>query len=81
MANYTRDQIELEIQYSRLILKNVIIYNKNEAMVNNARAILADPKLLERFVFNRLNKKYGNKESTSEKPKSFSLSSLMFWKR
>lgn len=78
MANYTRDQIEREIQYSRLLLKNVIIHNKNEAMVKNARAILADPKLLERFVFNRLNKKYGVKP---EEPKRFTLSSLMFWKK
>ncbi|MCK9529458.1 MAG: hypothetical protein M0R77_02650 [Gammaproteobacteria bacterium] len=76
MANYTREQFEKEVQFSKLILKNVIIHNKDAKMVANARTILATPVLFERFVINRLNKKYPKVVE-----KTFSLSSLMFWKK
>lgn len=76
MANYTRDQYEKEIEFSKLLLKRVIIHNNDETMVANAKAILATPKLFERFVTQRLDKKYPKVAK-----KSFSMTSLMFWKK
>lgn len=75
---HDQDQYQKECDIARMILKNIIIHNKNPSMVTNAREILRNPKLFERFVANRISKK----QAKAEPPKSsFSFSNLMFWKK
>lgn len=76
---HDQNQYDKECDIARMLLRNTIRNNKNPTMVANAKEILKNPKLFERFVANRISKKQAAKEQPAKS--SFSLSSLMFWKR
>lgn len=60
---YTQEQIDREIEISKMVLRNTIARSDDSEIVNNAKKILRNPAMLRRFAINRLNRK-----DTTEKP-------------
>lgn len=61
---YTQEQIDREIEISKMVLRNTIARSDDSEITKNAKTILQSPVLLRRFAINRLNRK----GSTTNKP-------------
>lgn len=65
-----RERFIKECEFARLILKNTIANTDKPEMAANAKKILTDPQLFEKFVLNRIARKAAARVEVEQAPKT-----------